>query len=73
MGYYSDRLRRKLQNMSREEKDDLWNKLSYLNEMGPVVTEYKIDYEYSVVGYETNIKEEYPSTYEGEISNRFAA
>lgn len=73
MGYYSDRLRQKLQNMSRNEKDDLWNKLSYLNEMGPVVTDYQMGYSYSVIECEASIKDAFTSSYQGEIQNRLAA
>lgn len=73
MGYYSDRLRQKLQNMSRNEKDDLWDKLSYLNEMGPVVTDYKMGYNYSFIECEASIKDAFPSSYEFETLNRFAA
>lgn len=32
MGYYSKRLRRRLEKMTKEEKQSLWDKYSYLNE-----------------------------------------
>ena len=32
MGYYSERLRQRLENMTLEQKQNLWDKYSYLNE-----------------------------------------
>lgn len=40
MGYYSERLRQRLENMTFEQKQALWDKYSYLNEYGPVVTSH---------------------------------
>lgn len=37
MGYYSERLRQRLENMTLEQKQALWDKYSYLNEYGPIV------------------------------------
>ena len=40
MGYYSERLRQRLEEMTLEQKQALWDKYSYLNEYGPVVNSY---------------------------------
>ena len=40
MGYYSERLRQRLENMTLEEKKALWDKYSYLNEYGPIVNSF---------------------------------
>ena len=37
MGYYSERLRQRLESMTPEQKKALWDKYSYLNEYGPMV------------------------------------
>lgn len=34
MGYYSERLRKRLEKMTEEQKQALWNKYSHLNEYG---------------------------------------
>ena len=40
MGYYSERLRQRLEKMTHEQKQALWDKYSYLNEYGPMVNSY---------------------------------
>lgn len=40
MGYYSERLRQRLESMTPEHKKVLWDKYSYLNEYGPIVNGY---------------------------------
>jgi hypothetical protein len=40
MGYYSERLRQRLEEMTHEQKQALWDKYSYLNEYGPVINSY---------------------------------
>jgi len=40
MGYYSERLRQRLEKMTLEQKKALWDKYSYLNEYGPIVNSY---------------------------------
>ncbi len=40
MGYYSERLRQRLENMTSEQKNTLWDKYSYLNDFGPIVNSY---------------------------------
>lgn len=40
MGYYSERLRQRLGNMTFEQKQALWDKYSYLNEYGPIVNSF---------------------------------
>lgn len=40
MGYYSERLRQRLEKMTQEEKNELWSRYSYLNDFGPVVTNH---------------------------------
>ena len=48
MGYYSDRLRQRLENMTPEQKRALWDKYSYLNEYGPIVNKYTESFYYGV-------------------------
>jgi hypothetical protein len=38
MGYYSERLRKRLEKMTKEQKQALWDKYSYLNEYGNKIT-----------------------------------
>lgn len=49
MGYYSERLRHRLENMTFEQKQHLWDKYSYLNEYGPVVNSYIESFNYGDV------------------------
>ena len=46
MGYYSERLRQRLENMTPEQKQNLWDKYSYLNEIGPIVNSYSESFFY---------------------------
>lgn len=46
MGYYSERLRQRLEEMTHEQKQALWNKYSYLNEYGPIVINYTESFYY---------------------------
>ena len=46
MGYYSERLRQRLEEMTLEQKQALWDKYSYLNEYGPVVNSYTESFYY---------------------------
>lgn len=46
MGYYSERLRQRLENMTLEEKMALWDKYSYLNEYGPMVNSFTESFYY---------------------------
>ena len=46
MGYYSERLRHRLEEMTLEQKHALWDKYSYLNEYGPVVNSYMESFYY---------------------------
>ena len=46
MGYYSERLRQRLEKMTHEQKYALWNKYSYLNEYGPLVNNYTESFYY---------------------------
>ena len=46
MGYYSERLRQRLENLTEEQKKDLWDKYSYLNEYGPIVTSHTEYFDY---------------------------
>lgn len=46
MGYYSERLRQRLENMTLEQKKALWDKYSYLNEYGPMVNCYTESFYY---------------------------
>ncbi len=71
MGYYADRLRQRLGRMSKEEKDNLWNKLSDLSEMGPVVTGYKVKINY-IANCEPLETNPYPPCYQGDINNKLA-
>lgn len=77
MGYYAERLRQRLGRMSETEKKELWDKLSYLNEFGPVVTDYKLDFEYTNDIYDSCIQcpcyNPYPSSYSIEVDFQFAA
>lgn len=34
MGYYSERLRKRLKKMTKEQKQALWDRYEYLNEYG---------------------------------------
>ena len=38
MGYYSEHLRKRFEKMTKEQKQALWNKYSYLNEYGNKIT-----------------------------------
>ena len=44
MGQYSERLRKRLEEMTPEQKQALWDKYSYLNNNGPVVNGYTKKY-----------------------------
>ena len=46
MGYYSERLRQRLEKMTFEEKKNLWDKYSYLNEYGPIINRYTESFYY---------------------------
>lgn len=46
MGYYSERLRQRLENMTPEQKKALWDKYSYLNEYGSIVNSHTESFSY---------------------------
>lgn len=77
MGYYAERLRQRLERMNEKEKRALWNKLAYLNELGPVVTDYKLDFDYTNDMYESCVQcidtNPYPSSYSAEVDYQLAA
>lgn len=73
MGYYSERLRQRLEKMTQEEKKELFDKLSYLNEFGPVVTNYTewVTYDRLLVFSEVTVPNSSP--YIDVINYRYAA
>ena len=46
MGYYSERLRQRLEEMTLEQKQAIWDKYSYLNEYGLAVNSYMEPFNY---------------------------
>ena len=73
MGYYSERLRQRLENMTLEKKKEVWDRLSYLNEYGPVVTNHTETFYYGEdIPYVTVLAPE-TSLYTDNVSYNYAA